>query len=99
MIRSKEILEVMDKQVTSHPFILRISAYKSCSIKTLRNHQVAEAQNRQELVEIQRCLDTSPLDKHVGPDHPICQEYKNIDLTKHRLIHEGSLKMKLGDTR
>jgi len=74
VLRTKEILEVIDKQV-------------------------AEAQNKQQLVEIQGALDTSGLDKHVGSDHPICLEYKNINLTKHRLIHEGCLTMKLGDTR
>lgn len=60
--------------------------------------QVAEQQNRLRLAEIQSNLDTSGLDK-MGSDHPIFLEYRNLDLTNHSLIHDGSLTMKLGDTK
>jgi hypothetical protein len=44
-------------------------------------------------------LDTSGLDK-MGSDHPIYREYRNLDLTRgHRLIHDGQLVMKLGDSK
>ena len=58
---------------------------------------MAEAQNIQRLAEIQRNLDTSGLEKN--PDNPICTEYRNLDLTKHRLIYDGPLTLKLGDTK
>merc|ERR1712088_707599 len=51
--------------------------------------QVAEAQNIQRLAEIQRNLDTTGLEKY--PESPICIEYKNLDLTQHRLIYDGTL--------
>jgi len=60
--------------------------------------QVAGQLNRQKLVEIQSNLDTSGLDK-MGADHPIFREYKNLDLTRHSMIHDGTLTMKLGDTK
>merc|ERR1719244_1651452 len=60
--------------------------------------QVAEQQNRLRLAEIQSNLDTSGLDK-MGSDHPIFLEYRNLDLMNHSLIHDGSLTMKLGDTK
>lgn len=59
--------------------------------------QVAEAQNIQRLAEIQRNLDTSGLEKMA--ESPITNEYRNLDLTKHRLIYDGPLTMKLGDTK
>jgi Rho guanine nucleotide exchange factor 11 len=49
------------------------------------------------LAELQRSLDTSGLEKI--PESPISSEYRNLDLTKHRLIYDGPLTMKLGDTK
>ena len=59
---------------------------------------VATTQNRLRLAEIQAGLDTSGLDK-MGHDHPIYREYRNLDLTRHQLLHDGPLVMKLGDTK
>ncbi|BES88380.1 Regulator of G protein signalling-like domain [Nesidiocoris tenuis] len=59
--------------------------------KELLNHvdmAVKEAEDGHRLAEIQRRLDKSLFEK---TDHPIAQEFKNLDLTKHKLIHEGSL--------
>lgn len=55
-------------------------------------------QNRLRLAEIQANLDTSGLDK-MGSDHPIYREYKNLDLTRHSLLYDGPLSMKLGDSK
>jgi hypothetical protein len=36
----------------------------------------------------------------MGSEHPIYREYRNLDLTRgHRLIHDGPLVMKLGDSK
>ena len=59
---------------------------------------MANQVNHQKLVEIQSNLDTSGLDK-MGADHPIYREYKNLDLTTHSMVYDGSLTMKLGDTK
>ena len=59
---------------------------------------MANQVNHQKLVEIQSNLDTSGLDK-MGADPPIYREYKNLDLTTHSMVYDGSLTMKLGDTK
>ena len=57
--------------------------------------QVAEAQNKQKMEEIQRCLDTQGLEK-LGSDTPVCLEYRNVDLTRFRLLYDGVLTLHLG---
>ena len=59
------------------------------------NNQEVEAKNIQRMAEIQNCLDTSGLEKI--PESPITLEYRNLDLTKHRLVYDGPLAMKIGD--
>ena len=59
------------------------------------NNRGAEAQNIRRMAEIQSCLDSSGLEKI--PESPITLEYRNLDLTKHRLVYDGPLTMKLGD--
>ena len=59
---------------------------------------VAQQQNSLRLAEIQANLDTSGLDK-MGSDHPICREYRHLDLTQHHLVYDGPLVMKLGDSK
>ena len=59
---------------------------------------VARQQNKERLSEIQLNIDTSGLDK-LGSDNPIYKEYKNLDLTKHVLVYDGLLTLKLGDTK
>ena len=58
------------------------------------NNQEAEAKNIQRMADIQSCLDTSGLEKI--PESPITFEYRNFDLTKHRLVYDGPLAMKIG---
>jgi len=57
--------------------------------------QVAEAQNKQKMEEIQRCLDTQGLEK-LGTETEVCKEYRNVDLTKFRLLYDGVLTLHLG---
>jgi len=61
------------------------------------DQQVAEAQNVQRLAELQGSIDTSGLEKM--PESAICVEYRNLDLTTYRLIYDGPLTLKLGDTK
>ncbi|KAL1124679.1 hypothetical protein AAG570_001303 [Ranatra chinensis] len=58
------------------------------------NKAVKEAQDEHRLAEIQRRLDRSQFDK---VDHPMATEFRNIDLTKHRLIHEGCLNWRIAN--
>ena len=59
---------------------------------------VAQQQNLQKLAEMQAGLDTNGLDK-LGGEHPTWLEYRNLDLTRHTLLHDGTLTMKLGDSK
>ena len=59
------------------------------------DREVAEAQNKKNLEELQRNLDTSGLEK-MGTDNPVFMEYRNVDLTKLRLIYDGQLTPNLG---
>lgn len=52
------------------------------------NQAVRDAEDHQRLAEIQRTIDRSAFDKF---DHPSVQEFKNLDITKRKLIYEGPL--------
>ena len=45
--------------------------------------------------EIQRCLDTQGLEK-LGTETTVCVEYRNVDLSKFRLLYDGVLTLHLG---
>lgn len=52
------------------------------------NHEVRIAEDINKLQNIQKKLDRSNFEKEAPP------EFKNIDLTQHKLIHDGPLNMK-----
>ncbi|XP_041331478.1 rho guanine nucleotide exchange factor 11 [Pyrgilauda ruficollis] len=57
------------------------------------NEAVRRAENRQRLREHQRRLDTSALER---TSNPLAAEFRNLDLTSHRMIHEGPLAWRVG---
>merc|ERR1719318_1376792 len=57
--------------------------------------QVAEAQNKRKLEDVQRNLDTSGLEK-MGSDNSVNMEYRTVDLTRFKLHHDGLLTLNLG---
>lgn len=61
---------------------------RSKEILSRVNQAVREAEDYQRLAEIQRTIDRSAFDKF---DHPTVQEFKNLDITKRKLIFEGPL--------
>ncbi|XP_076650814.1 rho guanine nucleotide exchange factor 2 isoform X2 [Halictus rubicundus] len=61
---------------------------RSKEILSRVNQAVREAEDYQRLAEIQRTIDRSAFDKF---DHPTVQEFKNLDITKRKLIYEGPL--------
>ncbi|XP_018377344.1 PREDICTED: rho guanine nucleotide exchange factor 12 isoform X2 [Trachymyrmex cornetzi] len=67
--------------------ILR-SLERSKEVLSRVNQAVKEAEDHQRLTEIQRTIDRSAFDKF---DHPTVQEFKNLDITKRKLIYEGPL--------
>lgn len=64
------------------------SLERSKEILSRVNQAVREAEDHQRLAEIQRTIDRSAFDK---VDHPTVQEFKNLDITKRKLIYEGPL--------
>ncbi|XP_016159460.1 PREDICTED: rho guanine nucleotide exchange factor 11-like [Ficedula albicollis] len=57
------------------------------------NDAVRGAENRQRLQELQRRLDTAALER---TSNPLAAEFRNLDLTTHRMIHEGPLTWRVG---
>lgn len=64
------------------------SLERSKEILSRVNQAVKEADDHQRLTDIQRAIDRSAFDKF---DHPTVQEFKNLDITKRKLIYEGPL--------
>ncbi|KAG8449949.1 hypothetical protein GDO86_016580 [Hymenochirus boettgeri] len=52
------------------------------------NESVKQAENEHHLAEYQKRLDTSHLER---TNNPLAAEFKNLDLTARRMIHEGPL--------
>ncbi|XP_026671454.1 rho guanine nucleotide exchange factor 11 isoform X5 [Ceratina calcarata] len=61
---------------------------RSKEILSCVNQAVREAEDYQRLAEIQRTIDRTAFDRF---DHPTVQEFKNLDITKRKLIYEGPL--------
>ncbi|XP_051962907.1 rho guanine nucleotide exchange factor 12-like [Xyrauchen texanus] len=56
------------------------------------NHSVKESENKQRLEDYQRRLDLSSLKQS---ENPMISEFKNLDLTKRKMVHEGPLSWKV----
>ncbi|NWI56134.1 ARHGB factor, partial [Calyptomena viridis] len=57
------------------------------------NEAVKRAENRHRLEGYQKRLDTSPLER---TSNPLAAQFKNLDLTSRRMIHEGPLTWRVG---
>ncbi|XP_054285231.1 rho guanine nucleotide exchange factor 12 [Macrosteles quadrilineatus] len=67
---------------------------RSREILNYVNTAVKEAEDQYRLAEIQRRLDRASFDK---VDHAMAHEFRNLDLTRHRLIHEGPLNWRIAN--
>uniref|UniRef100_A0A673KN67 Rho guanine nucleotide exchange factor 12-like n=1 Tax=Sinocyclocheilus rhinocerous TaxID=307959 RepID=A0A673KN67_9TELE len=56
------------------------------------NQSVKESENKQRLEDYQRRLDLSSLKQS---ENPMISEFKNLDLTKRKMVHEGPLSWKI----
>ncbi|XP_072774736.1 rho guanine nucleotide exchange factor 11 isoform X4 [Taeniopygia guttata] len=72
---------------------LRRARERSRAVLRAVNEAVRRAENRQRLREHQRRLDTSALERS---SNPLAAEFRNLDLTSHRMIHEGPLSWRVG---
>lgn len=107
-LQLKDIIPAEMQRLTKYPLLLEnISKYTGdfkekdkvkraadCCRKILNhvNQAVKESENKQRLEDYQRRLDLSSLKQS---DNPHISEFKNLDLTKQTLIHEGPLTWKL----
>lgn len=67
---------------------LRRAVDLSKNILSVVNSAKRNAENLRRLDDLQKRLDTTPFDKE---NTAIAQDYRNMDLRKYRLIHDGSL--------
>jgi len=75
--------------------LMKDSTARTKEILDSIDKQVAEAQNKRKLEDVQRNLDTSGLEK-MGPDNSVNMEYRNVELTRFKLHHDGLLTLNLG---
>lgn len=107
-LQLKDIIPAEMQRLTKYPLLLEnIAKYTDdaeekdmvrraadCCRKILNhvNQAVKESENKQRLEDYQRRLDLSSLKQS---ENPLITEFKNLDLTKRKLIHEGPLNWKL----
>ncbi|KAM4620708.1 rho guanine nucleotide exchange factor 12 isoform 2-T2 [Polymixia lowei] len=107
-LQLKDIIPVEMQRLTKYPLLLesiakytedteergKVKRAGDCCRKILNhvNQAVKEAENKQRLEEYQRRLDLSSLKQS---ENPMILEFKNLDLTKRKMVHEGPLSWKV----
>ncbi|XP_035382844.1 rho guanine nucleotide exchange factor 12 isoform X2 [Electrophorus electricus] len=107
-LQLKDIIPVEMQRLTKYPLLLeniakytddaeeksKVKLAGECCRKILNhvNQEVKEAENKQRLEDYQRRLDLSSLKQS---EYPMIAEFKNLDLTKRRMVHEGPLSWKV----
>ncbi|XP_072548223.1 rho guanine nucleotide exchange factor 12 isoform X2 [Salminus brasiliensis] len=107
-LQLKDIIPAEMQRLTKYPLLLeniakytddaeekdKVRRAADCCRKILNhvNQAVKESENKQRLEDYQRRLDLSSLKQS---ENPLISEFKNLDLTKRKLIHEGPLNWKL----
>ncbi|XP_052413507.1 rho guanine nucleotide exchange factor 12-like isoform X2 [Carassius gibelio] len=107
-LQLKDIIPVETQRLTKYPLLLeniakntedpeerrKVKQAGECCRKILThvNQEVKEAENKQRLEDYQRRLDLSSLKQS---ENPMISEFKNLDLTKRKMVHEGPLSWKV----
>uniref|UniRef100_A0A8C1Y2K3 Rho guanine nucleotide exchange factor (GEF) 12b n=1 Tax=Cyprinus carpio TaxID=7962 RepID=A0A8C1Y2K3_CYPCA len=107
-LQLKDIIPVETQRLTKYPLLLeniakytedpeersKVKQAGECCRKILThvNQEVKEAENKQRLEDYQRRLDLSSLKQS---ENPMIAEFKNLDLTKRKMVHEGPLSWKV----
>ncbi|KAI5620817.1 rho guanine nucleotide exchange factor 12 isoform X3 [Silurus asotus] len=107
-LQLKDIIPAEMQRLTKYPLLLeniakytgdpeekdKVRKAADCCRKILDhvNQVVKESENKQHLEDYQRRLDFSSLKQS---ENPLISEFKNLDLTKRKLMHEGPLTWKL----
>ncbi|XP_062341033.1 rho guanine nucleotide exchange factor 12 isoform X2 [Osmerus eperlanus] len=107
-LQLKDIIPVEMQRLTKYPLLLesiakytddteerdKVKRAGECCRKILNyvNQAVKEAENKLRLEDYQRRLDLSSLKQS---ENPMISEFKNLDLTKKKMVHEGPLSWKV----
>ncbi|XP_009300161.2 rho guanine nucleotide exchange factor 12 isoform X2 [Danio rerio] len=107
-LQLKDIIPVETLRLTKYPLLLeniakytedseersKVKRAGECCRKILThvNQEVKEAENKQRLEDYQRRLDLSSLKQS---ENPMIAEFKSLDLTKRKMVHEGPLSWKV----
>ncbi|RXN33052.1 rho guanine nucleotide exchange factor 12-like isoform X5 [Labeo rohita] len=107
-LQLKDIIPVETQRLTKYPLLLeniakytedpgersKVKRAGECCRKILThvNQEVKEAENKQRLEDYQRRLDLSSMKQS---ENPMIAEFKNLDLTKRKMVHEGPLSWKV----
>ncbi|CAL8364533.1 unnamed protein product [Lota lota] len=107
-LQLKDIIPIEMQRLTKYPLLLeRLAKYtEDCEerekvkkageccrdILSHVNQAVKEAEDKQRLEDYQRRLDLSSLKQS---ENPMVLEFKNLDLTKGKMVHEGPLSWKV----
>uniref|UniRef100_A0A8B9HC95 Rho guanine nucleotide exchange factor (GEF) 12b n=1 Tax=Astyanax mexicanus TaxID=7994 RepID=A0A8B9HC95_ASTMX len=107
-LQLKDMIPVEMQRLTKYPLLLesiakytddaeeksKVKRAGECCRNILNhvNQEVKEAENKQRLEDYQRRLDLSSLKQS---EHPMIAEFKNLDLTKRKMVHEGPLSWKV----
>ncbi|KAM4628088.1 rho guanine nucleotide exchange factor 12 isoform 2-T2 [Polymixia lowei] len=107
-LQLKDIIPVEMQRLTKYPLLLdniakctdnvvekdKVKQAGECCRKILNhvNQAVKESEDKQKLEDYQRRLDLSSLKQ---TDNPMILEFKNLDLTKRTMVHEGPLSWKV----
>ncbi|XP_062392109.1 rho guanine nucleotide exchange factor 12 isoform X3 [Sardina pilchardus] len=107
-LQLKDIIPMEMMRLTKYPLLLeniarntedleekdKVKRAAECCRNILNhvNQAVKEAENKQRLEDYQRRLDLSSFKQS---ENPMILEFKNLDLTKRKLVHEGPLSWKV----
>ncbi|XP_056314532.1 rho guanine nucleotide exchange factor 12 isoform X3 [Danio aesculapii] len=107
-LQLKDIIPVETLRLTKYPLLLeniakytedteersKVKRAGECCRKILThvNQEVKEAENKQRLEDYQRRLDLSSLKQS---ENTMIAEFKSLDLTKRKMVHEGPLSWKV----
>ncbi|XP_048839065.1 rho guanine nucleotide exchange factor 12-like isoform X2 [Brienomyrus brachyistius] len=109
-LQLKDIIPVEMQRLTKYPLLLeniakytedaeemeKVKRAGECCRQILNyvNQAVKESENKQRLEDYQRRLDLSSLKQS---ESTLIAEFKNLDLTKRKMVHEGPLSWKVKD--
>ncbi|XP_051534790.1 rho guanine nucleotide exchange factor 12 isoform X2 [Myxocyprinus asiaticus] len=107
-LQLKDIIPAEMQRFTKYPLLMdniakytddleekdKVRRAAECCRKILNhvNQSVRESENKQRLEDYQRRLDLSSLKQS---ENPMISEFKNLDLTKRKMVHEGPLSWKV----